>query len=85
MTLLISLRVKGIIYIFRLVLEEKPGKEILESLRLEFLETLPSNNFVLEDANTLLPSKRESIADIQLNRDNYKQFSQCNMSQVSVK
>ena len=85
MTLLISLRVTGIICIFRLVLEEKPGKEILESLRLEFLEMLPSNNFVLEDANTLLPSKRESIADIQLNRDNYKQFSQSNMSQVSVK
>ena len=38
------------IYSFRKVLEEKTGKEILESSRLEYLENFLSNNFALSDA-----------------------------------
>ena len=64
MTPLTNVGVRGILCTLRLVIEEKVGKEIPESSRLEFLEMFPSNNFVLADANTLWPSKRESIADI---------------------
>ena len=35
---------------FRLVLKGKTGKEILDSSRLEFLETFLANNFALSDA-----------------------------------
>ena len=35
---------------FRLVLEAKTGKEILESSRLDFLEKFLVNNFALSDA-----------------------------------
>ena len=35
---------------FRLVLERKTGKDILESSRLEFLEKFLANNFALSDA-----------------------------------
>ena len=38
MTFLTTLRVTGILPIFRLVLEGKTGKEISESSRLQFLE-----------------------------------------------
>ena len=34
---------------FKLVLEEKTGKEIPESSRLEFLEKFSANNFALSD------------------------------------
>ena len=36
---------------FRLVLEAKTGKEILESSRLDFLEKFLVNNFALSDAD----------------------------------
>ena len=35
---------------FKLVLEEKTGKEIPESSRLEFIENFSANNFALSDA-----------------------------------
>ena len=37
------------LYSFRLVLEGKASKEILESSRLEFLEGFLANNFTLSD------------------------------------
>ena len=51
---------------FKLVLEGKTGKEIPESLRLEFLEKFSANNFVLSDAedNTFRPLNRGGIADL---------------------
>ena len=50
---------------FKLVLEEKTGKEIPESSRLEFLEKFSANNFALSDAeeNTSGPLNRGGIAD----------------------
>ena len=55
---------------FRLVLEGKTGKEMLESSRLEFLEKFLGNNFALLDAeyNTSGPLNRGGIADIPLLR-----------------
>ena len=55
---------------FRLVLEGKTGKEMLESSRLEFLEKFLGNNFALSDAeyNTSGPLNRGGIADIPLLR-----------------
>ena len=55
---------------FRLVLEGKTGKEIPESSRLEFLEKILANNFVLSDAedNTSGPLNRGGIADLTLLR-----------------
>ena len=55
---------------FRLVLEEKTGKEIPESSRLEFLEKFSANNFALSDAedNTSGPLNRGGIADLPLLR-----------------
>ena len=55
---------------FRLVLEEKTGKEIPESSRLEFLEKFSANNFALSDAedNTSRPLNRGGIADLPLLR-----------------
>ena len=50
MTLLTFLGVTEILCSFRLVLEEKTGKEIPESSRLQFLEKFLANNFVLSDA-----------------------------------
>ena len=51
---------------FKLVLEEKTGKEIPESSRLEFIETFSANNFALSDAeeNTSRPLNRGGIADL---------------------
>ena len=55
---------------FRLVLEGKIGKEILESSRLEFLEKSSANNFVLSDGedNTSRPMNGGGIADLPLLR-----------------
>ena len=55
---------------FRLVLEEKTGKEIPESSRLEFLEKFSANNFALSNAedNTSGPLNRGGIADLPLLR-----------------
>ena len=57
-----------ILHNFRLVLEGKTGKEIPESLRLEFLETFLAKNFALSDAedNTSSPLNRGGIADLPL-------------------
>ena len=64
MTFLTILGVMDILCSFRLVLEEKTGKEIPESSRLEFLEKLLANNFALSDAedNTSGPLNRGGIA-----------------------
>ena len=55
---------------FRLVLEGKTGKEILESSRLEFLEKFLVNNFALSDAegNTSCPLNKGGMADLPLLR-----------------
>ena len=55
---------------FRVVLEEKTGKEIPESSRLEFLEKFSANNFALSDVedNTSGPLNRAGIADLPLLR-----------------
>ena len=55
---------------FRLVLEEKTGKEIPESSRLEFLENFLANNFALSEAedNTARPLNRGGIVDLPLLR-----------------
>ena len=45
-----TLEVTEILCSFKLVLEGKTGKEILESSRLEFLEKFSANNFDLSDA-----------------------------------
>ena len=50
MTFLTILGVTEILCSFRLVLEGKTGKEIPQSLRLEFLEKFSGNNFALLDA-----------------------------------
>ena len=66
MTFLTILGVTEILCSFRLVLEWKSGKEILESSRLEFLEKFSANNFALSDAeyNTSGPLNRGGIADL---------------------
>ena len=55
---------------FKLVLQGKTGKEIPESLRLEFIEKFLANNFALSDAeeNTSGPLNRGGIADLPLLR-----------------
>ena len=55
---------------FRLVLEEKTGKETPESSRLEFKEKFSANNFALSDAedNTSSLFNRGGIADLPLLR-----------------
>ena len=66
------LTILGIIEIcsFKLVLEEKTGKEVSESSRLEFIEKFSSNNFTLSDAegNTLGLLNRGGISDLPLLR-----------------
>ena len=66
----IILRVMETLCSFRLVLEGKTGKEILESSRFEFLEKFLANNFASSDAedNTSSPSNRGGIADLPLLR-----------------
>ena len=51
MTFLTVLGVTEILCSFRLVIEWKTGKEILESSRLEFLKMFSANNFALSDAD----------------------------------
>ena len=69
MTISTILGVTEILWSFRLVLEEKTGKEIPESSRLEFLEKFSANNFPLSDAedNTWLLN-RGGTADLPLLR-----------------
>ena len=70
MTFLTILGVIEILCSFRLVLEEKTGKEIPESSRLEFLEKFLANNFALSEAedNTSGLLNRGGIADLPLLR-----------------
>ena len=70
MTFLTILGIIEILCSFRLVLEGKAGKEIPESLRLEFIEKFSANNFALSDAedNTSGPLNRGGIADLPLLR-----------------
>ena len=70
MTFLTILRVKVMLCSFRLVLEEKTGKDISELSRLEFLEKFLANNFALSGAedNTSGPLSRGGIADLPLLR-----------------
>ena len=64
------MRVTEIRCSFRLVLEWKTGKEIPESLRLEFLEKFSANNLTLPDAedNTYRSLNRGGTADLPLFR-----------------
>ena len=66
MTFLTILGVMEILCRFRLVLEEKTGKETPESSRLEFLEKFLANNFALSDVedNTSSPLNRGGLADL---------------------
>ena len=68
MTFLTILGVTEILCSFRLVLEGETGKEIPESLKLEFLEKFSANNLVLSDAenNTSGQLNRGRIADLPL-------------------
>ena len=70
MTFSTILGVTEILCSFKLVLEEKTGKEIPDSSRLEFLEKFSANNFALSDAedNTSSPLNRGGIADLPLLR-----------------
>ena len=70
MTFLTILGVTEILCSFKLVLERKTGKEIPESLRLEFLEKFSAKNFALSDAedHTSGPLNRGGIADLLLLR-----------------
>ena len=70
MAFLTIMGVTEILCSFKLVLEGKPGKEIPESSRLEFLETFSANNFALSDAtdNTSGMLNRGGIADLPLLR-----------------
>ena len=70
MTFSSNLGVTEILCSFRLVLEEKTGKEIPDSSRLEFLEKFLATNFALSDAeyNTSGPLNRVGIANLPLLR-----------------
>ena len=70
MTFSTILGVTKILCSFRLVLEEKTGKEIPESSRLEFIEKFSANNFALSDAedNTSRLLNRGGLADLRLLR-----------------
>ena len=70
MTFLTILRVTEILCSFKLVLEEKTGKETPESSRLEFKEKFSANNFALSDAEVKTFSLLNSggIADLPLLR-----------------
>ena len=70
MTFLTILGVMDILGSFRLVLEEKTGKEIPESSRFEFWEKFLANNFALSDADDNTPGllNRGGIADLPLLR-----------------
>ena len=64
------MKVIEILCSFKLVLEGKPGKEIPESSRSEFLEKFSANNFALSDAEdkTLWLLNWGGIADLPLLR-----------------
>ena len=70
MIFLTILGVTEILCSFRLVLEGKTGKQIPQSLRLEFLEKFLANNFVISNAedNTSWLLNRKRIADLLLLR-----------------
>ena len=70
MTFITILGVIEILCSFRLVLEQKTGKEIPKSSRSEFLEKFLANNFALLEAedNKSGPLTRGSIADLPLLR-----------------
>ena len=70
MTFLTILRVTEILCSFRLVMEVKTGKEILDSSKLEFLEMFSAKNFALSDAedNTSGLLNRGVIANLPLLR-----------------
>ena len=70
MTFLTIFGVTKILYRFRLVIEEKTGKKVFESSRLEFLEKFLAKKFALLDTedNPSRPLKREGIADLPLLR-----------------
>ena len=70
MTILTLLGLTEILCSFGLVLEGKTGKEIPESLRLEFLEKFLANNFALSDAddNTSRPLNGGGIVNLPLSR-----------------
>ena len=70
MTFFTILEVTEILCSFRLVLEEKTGKEIRESSILEFLEKFSRNNFALLDAegNISGPLDRRGITNLPLLR-----------------
>ena len=70
MTSSIILGVKEILCSFRVVVEGKGGKEIPESLRLEFTVKFSANTFALSDVedNTFGPLNRGGKADLHLLR-----------------
>ena len=70
MTFSTILRVTEISCSFRLVLEEKTGKKIPESSKLEFLEKFLTNNLDLSDTenNTSGPLHRGGISNLPLLR-----------------
>ena len=70
MIFLTIFEVMKILCSFRLVLEEKRGKAISDSSRLELLETFFANNFALSDVegNTSGPLNTGCIADSPLLR-----------------
>ena len=70
MTFLTILEVTKILCSFKLVLEEKIGKDIHESSRFEFLKKFLANNFALSDSedNTFRPLNRGGIADLNFLR-----------------
>ena len=70
MTFLTNLGVKEILCSFRFALNGKPGKEMLKSSRLEFLEKFLANIFALSEAedNTSKLLNRGGIADLPLLR-----------------
>ena len=67
MTFLTILAVAEILCSFRLVLEGKAGKEILDSSRLQFLEKFLAKDFALSN-NTFWSLNRRGIADLTLLR-----------------
>ena len=68
-----QLGVTEILCSFRLVLDGKTGKGILELLRLEFLEKFSASNVALSDAecNTFRLLNIKGIADLSLLRTSF--------------
>ena len=78
MTFLTILGDTQILCCFKLVLEDKSGKEMPESPRFEFLEKFSASNFALSDAegNTSGPLNRRGFLKIKkfIKRDLLKSF-----------